>query len=72
LPEIREVPPLDPERPFLDVLLHEFRFDLTGELAAERSLEVPVLDHEHRRPRVPQYRMPEFAPAPGCLLPVAI
>jgi hypothetical protein len=29
--------------------LHQLRFDLTGELAAERSLEVPVLDHDHRR-----------------------
>ena len=62
---VGEVSPFDPQRPVLDVLFVEFRFHLTGELAAERSLIVRVLGHDHGRIRRPQGRMPEFPRSVG-------
>ena len=58
---VGEIPPFDPQRPVLDVLIVELRFHLTGELAAEQSLVVPVLDQYHGRIRRPQGRVTELA-----------
>ena len=59
LAPVREVPPFDPQRPILYVLFVEFRFHLTGELGAKRSLIVRIFGQNHRRIRTPERRMLE-------------
>jgi hypothetical protein len=47
LAEDRRVAELDPEDALVDVALHQLGVGVTGEDAAERALEVGVLDHHH-------------------------
>ena len=50
------------ERPVLYVLLVEFRFHLTGELGAKRSLIVCIFGKNHRRIHIPERGVPESSP----------
>ena len=59
LSPVGEVPPFDPQRPIFYVLFIEFRFHLTGELGAKRSLIVRVLGQNHGCIRIPDRRVPE-------------
>src|SRR5918994_2318438 len=65
--EVGEVPPLQPQRPGLDKSSLQFRFDLTGELAAVRSLVVCVLGYYDRCVLIPQTGVLEGNP--GLRLP---
>src|SRR5829696_7074180 len=59
LSPVGEVPPFDPKRSILYVFFVEFRFHLTGELAAKRSLIVRVFGQNNGRIRRPERRVPE-------------